>query len=62
MLDTKKFIFLITHPLIRVVLVVYFFRHIFDSRKWTFAFIKSFSVFRTVSVVGEAGGADPTLQ
>lgn len=32
-----------------------------DHYQWTFGFIKSVAVYRTVSVVGEAGGADPTI-
>ena len=42
--------------------IVYLSRHVFGGCKRTLAFIKSRSVSRTVSVVGEAGGADPTLE
>lgn len=58
---TKKIYHYILFALVYFILVVYSFGHILDSWKGTFVFIKSVSDFRTVSVVGEAGGADPTL-
>lgn len=46
---------------VRFVLGSYYSGTMTDNYQWTFVFIKSVAVYRAVSVVGEAGGADPTI-
>lgn len=46
---------------VRFVLGSYYSGTMTDNYQWTFIFIKSVAVYRAVSVVGEAGGADPTI-
>lgn len=49
------------YTLVSFVIVIYFSGNIMDNYNRTVVFIKSVAVCRTVSVVGEAGGADPTI-
>lgn len=49
------------YTILSFVFLFYFSGNIIDNYNGTFVFIKSVAVYRTVSVVGEAGGADPTI-